>query len=663
MKEILLSAAIIVKNAEETILHCISSLKGVVDEIVVVDTGSTDKTMELLQSENVTVYQHTWKEDFSEARNVSIDYVTGQWVLIIDADECIVRGADSIRDLLENTEAEAYWIEVENVLNEAGTEKNSQKNIRLFRNKKEYRYAGAIHEQIIAAIRDQSPLESIKDCDILIRHTGYLPKEMKKHDKINRNYAILKKDWSNPDATPFLRYNLAIEEMRLGNQVEAIHLLEKCIGEENPQSSYLSHAYFLLASIRWETKNIVEVEKVLQTALELYPDYGDLHYLRGKTFEYLSQSADALESFYKAIEIKEVDKKYISRNGTTTFLSHLEVGKIYYKKGYYREASQRFRLCIQQQPSLQEAYLLLADCLLELEFTNKELVDHFTRLTNNHVHLAETYIHVELLDEAESMFGELPSLQLSLVPYLQKVLLLKKKLSECLELTEKVLVDLETERIPREIAINYFIGHWQSKIPMRVEIAKQLQNDERFGWLFALSAIFTEGKASSMTITSQEEKELFHKFVTLRTFALGDTFVKAINHSQSTLRYAKLLYQEGYIQPAAELFIQLYEKKQMDEEALFYLGEIMYKRHKYSYAAVLFEEVLFRDEDHWRARNGAALCYLAEAFEWMAEGQEQCPQEEWIHYQMQQTNESIESLNNITWQTSWSAKQRRNTRV
>src|SRR3989338_10012371 len=84
-----LSACMIVKNEEKFLAQCLQSIKNAVDEIIVVDTGSTDRTVEIAQSFGAKIYYHPWRNSFSEARNHSLSYATCDWILQIDADEAL----------------------------------------------------------------------------------------------------------------------------------------------------------------------------------------------------------------------------------------------------------------------------------------------------------------------------------------------------------------------------------------------------------------------------------------------------------------------------------------------------------------------------------------------------------------------------------------------
>jgi len=86
-KPVTLSICMMVKNEADNLRRCLPSLKGIADELIVIDTGSTDDTMKIAESAGAKVFEHPWENDFSKHRNQSVSYATGDWVFIIDADE------------------------------------------------------------------------------------------------------------------------------------------------------------------------------------------------------------------------------------------------------------------------------------------------------------------------------------------------------------------------------------------------------------------------------------------------------------------------------------------------------------------------------------------------------------------------------------------------
>ncbi|MFC1733463.1 glycosyltransferase family 2 protein [candidate division KSB1 bacterium] len=115
-----LSLCMIVKNEEQMLPKCLASIKGIVDEIVIVDTGSTDGTREAAADYNIAWFSRTWDDDFSAARNYSIEKASGDWVLVLDADETVTgENARRIRDLVETGGAAAYYLNFRSVVRES----------------------------------------------------------------------------------------------------------------------------------------------------------------------------------------------------------------------------------------------------------------------------------------------------------------------------------------------------------------------------------------------------------------------------------------------------------------------------------------------------------------------------------------------------------------
>src|SRR5208282_6889122 len=142
-----LSLCMIVRNEEPLLPGCLESVRGVVDEIVAVDTGSSDATPEIVRTHGGLLLRHTWRDDFSAARNVSLDGATGDWILCMDADERLrPEEHGRLRRLIERSASEdAFLVPIRS---ETPTGVQLTRGHRLFRNRKGIRFSGRIHEQI-----------------------------------------------------------------------------------------------------------------------------------------------------------------------------------------------------------------------------------------------------------------------------------------------------------------------------------------------------------------------------------------------------------------------------------------------------------------------------------------------------------------------------------
>ena len=147
-----ISQAMIVKNEEKNIVQALSWGKGVVSEQIVVDTGSTDRTVEIAKSMGAKVYFFPWEDDFSKARNFAISKCKYPWIAMLDADEYFPEeDAKKIKYYIglidDNPKVHGILTAIAN-LGENGQVESVDNTIRLFRNRKDIFYRRAIHEQI-----------------------------------------------------------------------------------------------------------------------------------------------------------------------------------------------------------------------------------------------------------------------------------------------------------------------------------------------------------------------------------------------------------------------------------------------------------------------------------------------------------------------------------
>ncbi|MBS4022802.1 MAG: glycosyltransferase family 2 protein [Dethiobacter sp.] len=175
-----LSLCMIVKDEAENLPRCLESARDTVDEIIVVDTGSTDNTPEIALRYGARVFHYTWQGDFAAARNYSLDQATGEWILCLDADEELRKGDGvKLRSLLNISGVEGYCFPVVNFYGRhQGFDYMTDLVCRLFRNRRSYRFQRAIHEQVVDLIAAFAGEASLKTADVQIRHYGYLHSAM-----------------------------------------------------------------------------------------------------------------------------------------------------------------------------------------------------------------------------------------------------------------------------------------------------------------------------------------------------------------------------------------------------------------------------------------------------------------------------------------------------
>lgn len=225
-----ISVCLIVKNEEKNLLRCLKSIENIADEIIVVDTGSTDNTIELARSLNAKVIEYNWNNDFSEARNKSLEYATKDWILFLDADEEIPKEEGEKFKLIinepKNSKFEGYYFRLVNIISE--NDVGDAVVFRAFRNDMDYRFKGKMHEQVIASVQDKKGNDVIGSTDIRILHYGYDPLLTSQEKKCDRNIKLLL-SFDEEDKDGYYYYSLGNEYTRIGNFEGALETYNKSL--------------------------------------------------------------------------------------------------------------------------------------------------------------------------------------------------------------------------------------------------------------------------------------------------------------------------------------------------------------------------------------------------------------------------------------------------
>jgi glycosyltransferase involved in cell wall biosynthesis len=198
----------IVKDEQEMLPGCLEAVKDAVDEMIVVDTGSSDRTAEIARSFGATVVDFPWNGSFADARNISLDNATCDWVMYLDADEHMQpEDAPKLRELLSKTWREAFYLVETNYTggDESGAAVTHHA-LRLWRRRPQYRFEGRIHEQKTHTMPTYLP-ERFETSTVRMRHYGYLRSRITAKDKSRRNIELLELE-ARESPSPFNHYNL-----------------------------------------------------------------------------------------------------------------------------------------------------------------------------------------------------------------------------------------------------------------------------------------------------------------------------------------------------------------------------------------------------------------------------------------------------------------------
>ncbi len=370
----------IVKNEEKFLPRCMESIKGLVDEIIIVDTGSTDSTIEIAKRYNAKIYHHQWENSFSKARNYSLKYATCKWILILDADEEVGRkNAHKLKEVIKENSVNVIYLPI--ISRPVGgkniTIGNSE---RLFRNHLGFRYEGIVHNTL-----KHSGL--IKKANIKVYHYGYNQDDKIIEKKFIRTTTLLREQIKNDPKNPIPHHYLA--SAYLGRKkydccvhevLEAIRLFEQ--QNSNTQSKLLT--YYTASVAFYHKKDLVKAEGYAQQVINLYPDYVDAYcilssiYFQRREYGKCTEATKKYLTLLKTIESNPTKALNIPYNTLHhAWPAHSRMAIIHYKQGKEHDGIQSLNNAISCADNKWEPYLAIGEYFLEQK--NLKLAERFLK--------------------------------------------------------------------------------------------------------------------------------------------------------------------------------------------------------------------------------------------------------------------------------------------
>jgi glycosyltransferase involved in cell wall biosynthesis len=313
--------AMMVKNEEAHIADCLESMKDHVDEIVVVDTGSTDKTVEICESYGAKVYHHKWEDSFSVARNHVISHVETPWLIQMDADEVMeADSASKVRDVVRSTHSSN-----ENLIHlvmvnqgkdaiEATSVVNTGKIMRVIPS---LHFKNRVHNKLVCP-------GGVRQTNLTIIHHGYdLPDQKTMTDKKNRTTRLLLMQSAEQPEDCETHHYLCIQYLRSDAWDDAIRIGEKAAGLWEKYEPYsqlrlltihvVAMAYYQKAAL----EKTFELQRPLfmtsvdwsKKALVIYPDYLDSNNLLSSIYFAIKDHKECWKYGEKYLQICDMLKQ------------------------------------------------------------------------------------------------------------------------------------------------------------------------------------------------------------------------------------------------------------------------------------------------------------------------------------------------------------------
>ncbi|MFW2492012.1 glycosyltransferase [Clostridium chromiireducens] len=383
-----LSLCMIVKDEENTLERCLESVKDIVDEMIIIDTGSKDGTIKIAQQYGAKIFFYKWDNSFANARNYSLSKASKDWILIMDADDEL-RGEDKnkVMKLIndENNKLNAYFGET---LSYSGDSSDyniySNLNIRFIRNGKGYQFSGDIHEQIMPGSEDAKKQVFLGIADIKFYHYGYLNKTVNEKNKRKRNMNIIEKILKeNPDDS-FMLYNMGVEYSAKGEYSEALNYLKKAYKNFNPSLGFGAKLILKMISCNNVLQQFDECLTLIEEGLKYYPNCTDFEFYRANIFYIKNKYCSAIESAKKCISMGEPPILLREISGVATYRPYYLLGIICSNIGDYDESYIYYDEVLKLNPKFSDAIFRISEVMaiknMRIDEIQEKLESYFDNL-------------------------------------------------------------------------------------------------------------------------------------------------------------------------------------------------------------------------------------------------------------------------------------------
>ncbi|ACT04480.1 glycosyltransferase family 2 protein [Paenibacillus sp. JDR-2] len=697
----LLGVHIIVRNEEDMLPECLDSIRGIADELIVVDTGSTDGTVDIALRYGARVIKAEWKDNFSSARNLALEHARTIWVLVLDADERLKGDSQSLRQGLRKAASPAYRLRMEHLLDGSNTGRSmTSEAVRLFRADRGYVYHGEIHEQLVR-VRETEDGAVLKDVDgplcagdSHIAHIGYMPDVLQRKSKAERNLRVISRQLTKRPNDPFCLYNYGVTLCQLGKAEEAAVAFDKALGYTPLSAPYRPTLVRDYATTLLALSRNGEAAELLRGETLRYPDYPDLYLLQGNSLSAAGMLLEAKAAYEAAIEAGSRPHSYISENGAGSYQAQLRLASVLQRTGEAEAALLAYEALLGAKPGWEEALLALADYLQQLGVPDQEIRQKLSSFTGNdvadpHKLMARVLSRIGANSMALPLWREVvqsTSVSTAGAPMPEQLPWCDiRGFADCLigtgqyaEAASQIRswlqaaqpsADAEPSYEILQLGMDWALCRWNDGLQIsREELAAVLgggrlahEAEHLNGWLPAAQGpqnkIAKEQELAAAarwldTAVSRGMLRLAHRlaggFYGLRPY------------------FETLLYDHGYVDAAAEQMLDRFEKEgRLTGEQSFRLGELLYLKKLHNEALSLFDSSAESDKSGVyaeRARLGAAAACLQLAIEALQPDEYSGTRNwdgSWSEPDRMKLQEALLRVEWMSWQTSWNGRQRR----
>ena len=394
-----LSVCMIVKNEERFLGQCLASVKDIADELIVIDTGFTDRTVEIAREHGAQVGHFEWCNDFAAARNASIAPATGDWILFLDADEELSPAEkQTLPALLDSDNVALISLPLINA-----HQGQISKCIlpRLFRNIPAIQFEGCVHEGVYSALLKLSKEWQTETSvgEMLILHHGYTAEIITERNKVKRNYELLLKALEESPNEPSIYMHLGLELRRMDRLAESFDAYAKALNLTETQPNQIitdevrevlltQYSGFLLADNQYE-KVLEVLTSDLASRQPLTP--GQL-LVRGRALIHLRQPKYALKDVQEAYSRREESTLSPSAINPQSLALEAMMAEVFFVNQRYAEAIEYFETVLKSDSLELRTVLAYSECLNKIGKIG-EALEYLHNIAINKHNIPAIWIH------------------------------------------------------------------------------------------------------------------------------------------------------------------------------------------------------------------------------------------------------------------------------
>jgi tetratricopeptide (TPR) repeat protein len=381
-----LSLCMIVRDEEDMLGRCLTAAAPAVDEIVVVDTGSRDATIQIARSFGARVIEHEWTDSFSEPRNISFEAATGDWLISLDADQVLVsEDAEVLRELTGHTWREAFYLVETSHVGEAGDGYAvANHRLRVFRNRPEYRYKGRVHEQISHTLPLYAPGRVVQT-SVRLQHYGYLKSVLDAKGKAQRNIKLLRVEVDENPTDASLRFTLGSEYLAAGDHEAGLPEFERAWALMVAEGGDANNRYVppplidrMVRAMRLSGR-LEDAASLAAEGLRRFPTFTDLVLAQANMAAVSGRYHEARELYRRCIELGDAPVHYRPLVGCGTYLPRIGLAGLEVMNGDHEAARQLLDWCIENHPGFSGVIRPYAALLLTVGVRPDEVVADIER--------------------------------------------------------------------------------------------------------------------------------------------------------------------------------------------------------------------------------------------------------------------------------------------